>query len=191
MPGPNYLWHIDGNHKMIKYGLVVHGGIDGFSRLVTYLKCSNNNRADTVLDAFDEATRMYGVPFRVRSDKGGENVDVWNYMERVRGHGRSSFIILVAVCIILVLRDYGGMCTHRLHLLLWLFLVNLNVTMYWIPLMILICYACTTCMFPGLMEHLKHLPMLGTITHFPLNVITLLYNCTPCILLEIPCLRIP
>ena len=38
VPGSNYLWHIDGNHKMICYRLVVHGGIDGFSRLITYLK---------------------------------------------------------------------------------------------------------------------------------------------------------
>jgi hypothetical protein len=25
--GPRALWHIDGNHKLIKYGLVIHGGI--------------------------------------------------------------------------------------------------------------------------------------------------------------------
>ena len=35
---------------------------------------------------------MYGVPSRIRSDKGGENVDVWDYMVRVRGDGRSSYI---------------------------------------------------------------------------------------------------
>ena len=29
VPGPNYLWHVDGNHKLIKYRLVVHGAIDG------------------------------------------------------------------------------------------------------------------------------------------------------------------
>lgn len=92
VPGPNYLWHIDGNHKIIRYRMVIHGGIDGFSRLVTYLKCSNNNMAATVFEAFQEATRMYGIPSRVRSDKGGENVDVWSYMTRVRGSERSSYI---------------------------------------------------------------------------------------------------
>ena len=32
--------------------LVVHGAIDGFSSLITYLRCSDNNRASTVLDCF-------------------------------------------------------------------------------------------------------------------------------------------
>ena len=43
VPSPNSLWHIDGNHKMIKWRLVIHGGIDGYSRLITFLHCSNNN----------------------------------------------------------------------------------------------------------------------------------------------------
>ena len=49
---PNYVWHVDGNHKAIRWRLVVHGGIDGFSRVITYLRCANNNRAETVLSAF-------------------------------------------------------------------------------------------------------------------------------------------
>ena len=92
VPGPNFLWHIDGNHKLIKYRLVIHGGIDGFSRLVTYLACANNNLADTVLSEFLHATEKYGTPSRVRSDMGGENVDVWRHMLAERGEGRSSFI---------------------------------------------------------------------------------------------------
>ena len=31
--GANKVWHIDGNHKLIKWRMVLHGGIDGFSRL--------------------------------------------------------------------------------------------------------------------------------------------------------------
>ena len=46
---PNFLWHIDGNHKMIRWRLVVHAGVDGFSRCVVYIKCANNNRANTLL----------------------------------------------------------------------------------------------------------------------------------------------
>ena len=31
---PNALWHLDGHHKLIAYGIVIHGIVDGFSRLV-------------------------------------------------------------------------------------------------------------------------------------------------------------
>ena len=41
------LRHLDGNHKLIRWRLVIHGGIDWFSRLVVLLKCSANNKAKT------------------------------------------------------------------------------------------------------------------------------------------------
>jgi hypothetical protein len=28
--GQNALWHVDGNHKLIQWKLIVHAGIDGF-----------------------------------------------------------------------------------------------------------------------------------------------------------------
>lgn len=31
---PNALWHIDGHHKLIAWGIVIHGCIDGYSRTV-------------------------------------------------------------------------------------------------------------------------------------------------------------
>ena len=34
---PNSLWHIDGYHKLIRWRVIIHGGIDGFSRLPVYL----------------------------------------------------------------------------------------------------------------------------------------------------------
>ena len=34
--GPNHLWHIDTNHKLIRWRVVVAGGIDGYSRMVTF-----------------------------------------------------------------------------------------------------------------------------------------------------------
>ena len=48
----NSLWHLDGYHKLIRWKLIIHGGIDGFSRLITFLKVSANNYAPTVLSAF-------------------------------------------------------------------------------------------------------------------------------------------
>uniref|UniRef100_A0AAV2MJB3 Integrase catalytic domain-containing protein n=1 Tax=Knipowitschia caucasica TaxID=637954 RepID=A0AAV2MJB3_KNICA len=92
VPGPNSLWHIDGHHKLIRWRFVVHGGVDGFSRLVVYLTVAGNNRACTVLQSFFAAVEQYGLPSRVRSDKGGENADVAEFMIRSRGTDRNSHI---------------------------------------------------------------------------------------------------
>lgn len=35
VPRPNHLWHIDGHHKLIAWGIVLHGVADGYSRKVT------------------------------------------------------------------------------------------------------------------------------------------------------------
>lgn len=78
--GPNHLWHIDTNHKLVRWRFVIVGGIDGFSRLITFLKCTDNNTSRTVLDCFFSGVAKYGIPNKVRSDKGLENVSVANYM---------------------------------------------------------------------------------------------------------------
>ncbi|CAC5365483.1 unnamed protein product [Mytilus coruscus] len=90
--GPNSLWHIDGNHKLIRWNIVIHGGIDGYSRFVTFLHASNNNQSTTVYDLFIEATTQHGVPSRIRVDHGGENVDICTFMEGYRGTNRGSGI---------------------------------------------------------------------------------------------------
>lgn len=94
VPGPNSLWHVDGYHKLIRWRIVIHGGIDGFSRLLVYLHASTNNRSDTVLRRFLQAIEVHGLPSRVRSDRGGENVRISQYMlsHPQRGPGRGSMI---------------------------------------------------------------------------------------------------
>jgi hypothetical protein len=34
VPRPNFLWHLDGHHKLIWWGIVIHGLIDGYCRTV-------------------------------------------------------------------------------------------------------------------------------------------------------------
>ena len=77
VPGPNSLWHIDGHHSLIRWRFVVHGCVDGFSRMIPYLSCCTDNLAATVLRLFRQATSEFGIPSRVRSDRGGENVTLW------------------------------------------------------------------------------------------------------------------
>ncbi len=77
VPYPNTMWHIDGNHKLIKWGFVVYAGVDGFSRLIAYVKCSTNNQATTACTSFKEGVTAFGIPEKVRTDHGGENIVSW------------------------------------------------------------------------------------------------------------------
>ena len=85
MSGVNHLWHIDTNHKLVRWHFVVVGGLDGFSRYVTFLNCTDNNRAHTVLKCFVDGVNEHGLPLRARSDKGLENMKVAEYMTTMRG----------------------------------------------------------------------------------------------------------
>ena len=89
---PNALWHIDGNHKMIRWRFVVHTAIDGCSRLIPYVYCTDNNKSDTVLELFQNACKFYGIPSRVRSDHGLENMGVARMMLECRGINGGSMI---------------------------------------------------------------------------------------------------
>ena len=89
---PNHLWHVDSNHKLINWRFIVHGCIDGYSRAVIYLKCFTNNLACTALECFINGTQEFGLPSRVRGDRGVENVDIARLMIMRRGLNRGSFI---------------------------------------------------------------------------------------------------
>ena len=36
VPGPRSFWNLDGNHKLIRWGFVIHGCVDGFSRRIMF-----------------------------------------------------------------------------------------------------------------------------------------------------------
>ena len=92
VPFPNSLWHIDGQHKLIRWKFVIHGGVDGYSRACVFMHASDNNRAETVERLFLNATQQWGWPQRVRVDYGKENNGIWQQMINIRGepHRRAS-----------------------------------------------------------------------------------------------------
>lgn len=70
---------------------MIHGGIDGFSRLIVFLGASSN-RPSTVFGLFLDAVERYNIPSRVRSDYGMENIDVGRFMITNRGMNRGSLL---------------------------------------------------------------------------------------------------
>ena len=78
-----------------RWHIVIHGAIDGYSRIPVFLKCSTNNRADTMLAYFEEAVHTYGLPLRVRTDLGGENFGVAQYMWTQPGRGTETNSIIM------------------------------------------------------------------------------------------------
>ena len=77
----------------MRWRFVTHCAIDGYSRLVLFIKCSTNNRASTVYDSFLPAVQQYGLPSRVRCDQGGENVLVAQHMIHNHGSERRSVLV--------------------------------------------------------------------------------------------------
>lgn len=88
--GPNQLWHIDTNHKLVHWRFVIVGGIDCFSRLIMFLKCTDNNIFETLLQCYLSVVDKFVIPSRVRSDKWMENVSVADFM--LSKKGRDSMI---------------------------------------------------------------------------------------------------
>ena len=121
---PNALWHVDGYHKLIRWKIVIHGGIDGFSRVVTYLKVATNNRAETAVEDFQNGVFEYGLPSRVWTDRGGKNVLIGEYMIEQRGIGRGSIILGRSVHnqrIERLWRDlFSGCICYFYHLFYWM-----------------------------------------------------------------------
>ena len=72
--------------------MVTHAGIDGYSRMIVFMRCSNNNKASTVYNYFLEAVEKHGLPSRVRSDQGKENKRVAEHMLEHRGVERGSML---------------------------------------------------------------------------------------------------
>lgn len=74
--GPFHIVHIDGHDKLKKWGFAIHGGIDGFSRRILWLKvATTNNDPLVVANYFLEFLKRYKTaPNLLRFDRGKENI---------------------------------------------------------------------------------------------------------------------
>ena len=94
-PSTSIYKQLDGHHKLIRWKIVTHGANDGYSHLVVFLQASNNNRASTVYEYFIKDFRVLGLPSRIRTDQGRENLTVarHNIMLQNRVLDRNSVLV--------------------------------------------------------------------------------------------------
>ena len=78
-PGPDAVWHMDGYDKLSRFGIKIHGCVDGFSRQIIWLKADKTNKDPNVVASFfleEVVSRGSLCPQRIRADRGTENVHV-------------------------------------------------------------------------------------------------------------------
>lgn len=75
LPGPNYMWHMDGYDKLKPYGFAIYALIDGYSRKILYMAVSTtNNKPEVIAHYFTIVVLEHGcVPTILRVDAGTEN----------------------------------------------------------------------------------------------------------------------
>lgn len=103
-----YIW-------FYRWGMVIHGGIDGFSRAIVFLRLALDNKASTAFIPFADACHEFGIPSRIRTDHGLENIDIAAFMIAQRGPNRGSVITGKSVHnqrIERLWRDMFNSCTH-------------------------------------------------------------------------------
>lgn len=73
--GPNYIWHVDGNDKLVPYGLAIHGAIDGYSRKILWLEIGPSNKNPLITAGYflDCVRQLGGTALHLRFDPGTEN----------------------------------------------------------------------------------------------------------------------
>lgn len=86
VPGPNFLWHVDGYDKLKPFGFAIHGGVDGFSRKILWLEvAASNNNPLIISHYYLKAVQKLGLlPTIIRSDKGTENCGIQSLQQCFR-----------------------------------------------------------------------------------------------------------
>ena len=66
VPGPNFLWSIDGYMKLQLYGIEIYAGIDAYSQYIIWIYVGITARTEvSVLKQFLDVLEMSGVQSQV------------------------------------------------------------------------------------------------------------------------------
>ena len=68
LPPSLYSYCTDGHHRLVRWRLITHGGVNGYSSLIVYLHCSSDNKASTVYKSFLSAVEENELPSSVCTD---------------------------------------------------------------------------------------------------------------------------
>jgi hypothetical protein len=74
VPGPNYLWSIDGYCKLQFWGIEIYAGVDAYSRYITWIYAGISNRTGiSILRQYLDTLQDTKIcPQKLRSDRGSE-----------------------------------------------------------------------------------------------------------------------
>ena len=80
VPGPNFIWSIDGHCKLDQWGFEIYGCIDAYSRYIVFAHCGYTARTScATMVLYLNAVRKYELsPMLIRSDKGVETMMLAN-----------------------------------------------------------------------------------------------------------------
>jgi len=74
VPGPNFLWSIDGYCKLDLFGFEIYGAIDAYSRYIVwiYVGVSGHTAVSCLRQYLDTAKEINKIPTILRADRGVE-----------------------------------------------------------------------------------------------------------------------
>ena len=90
--------------------------------MIIWLKCANNNRAETVHNHFMHSITEFQFPRQVRGDKGSENRLIAKHMMILRGSETKGFQV-ADLNTILELNDYG----ENMIIMQWITLLKFSL----------------------------------------------------------------
>lgn len=74
VPGPDYIWSLDGHDKLAEWGIEIYGGIDAYSRFIPWMYVGISNRTPiSVMIQYTQIVKQFGYhPQIIRTDRGKE-----------------------------------------------------------------------------------------------------------------------